>query len=160
MRAQHRYRALGYLVLPPLAALVALASGWGLGRLAQHHLDLTLGGTPSSSAGTCWFHCAGCSASLRPGDFSGAVELPDRLWRHLDRLAGIVVASLAVGTAALVAYLIALAGLDSSLLSAHEGLFATPLLPTLLVIVAGGIVACGLAIAASRQAKTIADSSR
>ena len=90
----------------------------------------------------------------------GAVELPDRLWRHLDRLAGIIVASLAVGTAALVAYLIALAGLDSSLLSAHEGLFATRLLPTLLVIVAGGIVACGLAIAASRQAETTADSSR
>ena len=43
MRDQHRYRALRYLMLPPLAALVALVSGWGLGRLAQGHLGLGLG---------------------------------------------------------------------------------------------------------------------
>lgn len=153
MRDQHRYRALRYLALPPLAALVALGSGWGLGRLAQGHLELGLGRGLfvgwNVLVSLCGLLCVYAAWRLL-----GAVELPERLWRLLDRLAGLVIASLAVGAAALVAYLVALAGLDSSLLSAHDGLFATSLLPTLLAIVAGGLAAGALAIVASRQGQT------
>ena len=44
-----------------------------------------------------------------------------------------------------------LAWLDDRLLSAREGLLATPLLPTLLAFVVGGFVSAALAVMASRQ---------
>jgi MFS family permease len=150
MRRARDYRPLRFVLLSWTAALAALASGWGLGHLAT-------GGISHSSGahlflgwqlilGLCAAACVYAAYGLLR-----AVELPARVWRLLRVLTWVVAGAIVLGSLALLAYLASFAAMDARLLSARDGMLATPLLPTLLAIVAGSVVASLVAAGALRQ---------
>jgi hypothetical protein len=144
------WRPLRSAALPPAAALVALAWGAALGRLG----GLGLGEPLRAALLASWVLVAALAAAVcvyAAARLLDAVPLPERLWRVLRLVSAAVAVSIAVGAAGLLAYFVALAAADSRLLSAHDGLLATPLLPTLLVVVAAGAVAAAVAATALRS---------
>jgi MFS family permease len=150
MRQARDYRPLRFVLLAGTAALAALASGWALGHLVAGHVGQGSGAHLFFGwqllLGLCAAACIYAAYGLLR-----AVELPARAWRLLRALTWVVAGAIVLGSVALLAYLASFAAMDARLLSARDGMLATPLLPTLLAIVAGSIVAAVVAAGAVRQ---------
>lgn len=158
-RATGDWRPLRSAALPPVAAGAALVWGAALGRLGGAALAEPVRAALLAS----WLLVLALAAAVcvyAAARLLDAVPLPERLWRVLRIGSGAVAVCIATGALALPAYLLALAAADSRLLSAPDGLLATPLLPTLVVVVAAGAVAAAAAVAALRQGSPHVPASR